>query len=176
MCCHISGAIPPLAELQAQLWVYNLICCPKHHSRFSEDFKPPTGRHLGTVKPYNLDYQIRCRTKNHNFAQTRRAVDQEAYAYQLAVDAGSAPTWIHVLKDYGTEVFYTWAMGPNFSTKFRLVGPWSSPTVAAEAAKLLRKDGELGAVVRDTGGGVCKLTWSKVCKGFCGEKGMLTAL
>ncbi|PSR78152.1 dimethylaniline monooxygenase [Coniella lustricola] len=155
------GAIPPLAELQAQLWVYDLIRSPGHHSKFSKGFVVPA-RHPDAVKPYNLDYAIHCRADTHNFAQTRRAVDQEAYAYQLAVDAGSAPTWLHVLKNFGPEVFYTWAMGPNFNTKFRLMGPWTNSKVAAEAASLMRKDGELGSVVRETGGGVFFFTYTIV--------------
>lgn len=69
---------------------------------------------------------------------------------------GAAPTAQHVWRVYGAGVFFTWAMGPNFPTKFRLVGPWSSAEVAAAAAAVMERDGELGRVVRRTGGGVCE--------------------
>lgn len=84
-----------------------------------------------------------------------RIVDHESYAYQLAVDMGAAPTATHVWRTYGAAVFATWAMGPNFNTKFRLVGPWSGRGAAGAAAAIMSKDGELGRVVRQTGGGVC---------------------
>lgn len=87
-------------------------------------------------------------------------MDQESYVYQLAVDTGSAPTWTYVLKNFGREVFFTWAMGPNFTPKFRLVGPWSNKETREEAAKLMRRDGELGMVVRQTGGGVFFFTYT----------------
>lgn len=50
----------------------------------------------------------------------------------------------------------TWAMGPNFTPNFRLMGPWSNHVVAREAVGLMSRDGELGRVVRRSGGGVCK--------------------
>lgn len=99
---------------------------------------------------------MHCRDAEHDFAKTKRAVDMESYAYQLALDMGAAPTWWYVWRKYGTQVFFTWAMGPNFTPKFRLVGPWSNAEAAGQAASLMRKDGELGKVVRRTGGGVCE--------------------
>lgn len=149
------GAIPPLAELQAQRWIYDLVCSPKFRPCFNKIFEAPR-RSADTVDPYELDYKLHCREKTHDFARTKRGVDQEAYAYQLAVDMGAAPTWHHVWRKHGTEVFLTWAMGPNFPTKFRLVGPWSNAAEAAEAARLMKHDGELGKVVRRTGGTICK--------------------
>lgn len=50
-------------------------------------------------------------------------VDHESYAYQLALDMNAAPSFTEVLK-LGGKVAFTWAMGSNFNTKFRLVGPW----------------------------------------------------
>lgn len=93
-------------------------------------------------------------------ASTKCAIDQESYVYQLALDMGSAPTWTYVLRKYGREVFFTWAMGPNFPTKFRLVGPWSNEESRDYAARLMSRDGELGKVVRRTGGGVFFFTYT----------------
>lgn len=94
----------------------------------------------------------------HDFARTKRAVDMDSYAYQLALDMGAASTWLHVWCMFGREVLFTWAMGPNFATKFRLIGPWADSEVAEYAASLMRKDGELGKLVRRTGGGICEFT------------------
>ncbi len=64
---------------------------------------------------------------------------------------GAAPTATHVLRAHGWKIFFTWAMGPNFNTKFRLIGPWADPKMAAGIMK-----GELFDVVRRTGGWVCE--------------------
>lgn len=109
-----------------------------------------------------MDYKLKSRDKDHDFAATKRAVDQESYVYQLALDMGSAPTWTHVLGDLGREVFFTWAMGPNFPSKFRLVGPWANEETAREAAALMGRDGELGRLVRRTGGGVFFVTYTVI--------------
>lgn len=150
-----SGAIPPLAELQAQHWIHELVCSPKYQAFFSTRFKSPK-RAPVAIDTYELDYALHCRDPDHDFANTKRAVDMESYAYQLALDIGAAPTWLHVWRKFGSEVLFTWAMGPNFATKFRLIGPWSDNASAEEAAILMRKDGELGKIVRRTGGAVCE--------------------
>ncbi|KAI7786222.1 hypothetical protein LA080_004607 [Diaporthe eres] len=155
------GAIPPVAELQAQHWVYHLIASPKFRPHFSSSFKPPRRSH-NAVEGYEIDYKLKSRDKDHDFAATKRGVDQESYVYQLALDMGSAPTWTHVLRDLGKEVFFTWAMGPNFPSKFRLVGPWATEETAREAAGLMREDGELGRLVKRTGGGVFFFTYTVI--------------
>ena len=81
---------------------------------------------------------------------TRRAVDHESYAYQLALDIGSAPTITYVMSK-GWKLFFTWAFGSNFNTKFRLVGPWKWE----EGAESIMRN-ELYNVVKQTGGFVCK--------------------
>lgn len=162
---HIkTGAIPPLAELQAQRWIHALALSPKYQPYFSSTFSAPPSpprRSPAAVAPYELKCRLSFRgppedRAAHDFAATKCGVDHESYAYQLAVDMGSAPTAWHVWRAYGAGVFFTWAMGPNFPTKFRLLGPWSSPKTAAAAAAVMEWDGELGKVVRRTGGGVCE--------------------
>ncbi|KAF4456103.1 tRNA (adenine-N(1)-)-methyltransferase non-catalytic subunit [Fusarium austroafricanum] len=109
------GAIPPLAELQAQLWVLHLL-------QHQYPNKVPHIQDPNALKPYDLDYQLHSRG-NYNFFETKRAVDHKSYAYQLALDIGAAPQASCVTKK-GWKVHFTWAMGPNFNTKFRMIGPW----------------------------------------------------
>ncbi|KAM0417049.1 hypothetical protein ACHAPT_012955 [Fusarium lateritium] len=84
------GAIPPLAELQAQFWVLRLLqdWFPKEVHRQIES---------NALVPYDLDYQLHPRG-SYSFFETKRAVDHESYAYQLALDMGSAPTATYMLK------------------------------------------------------------------------------
>ncbi|KAM0351529.1 hypothetical protein ACHAPU_002534 [Fusarium lateritium] len=84
------GAIPPLAELQAQLWVFRLL----QHEYPDE---VPATRDTNALEPYELDYQLHPRG-SYSFFETKRAVDHESYAYQLALDMGSAPRVFHVMK------------------------------------------------------------------------------
>lgn len=50
-------------------------------------------------------------------------VDHESYAYQLALDTGSAPSFSEVAA-MGWKMSLVWALSANVNTKFRLVGPW----------------------------------------------------
>lgn len=72
-------------------------------------------------------------------------VDHENYAYQLAIDMESAPSALYMLTR-GPKMFITWALGANFNTKFRLIGPW-----AFEGAEDIMK-GELWQTVTRRGG------------------------
>ncbi|KAI1407624.1 FAD/NAD(P)-binding domain-containing protein [Hypoxylon sp. FL1857] len=117
------GAIPPLTEFQAQLWVLNLLA-PKRV--VGAPLLPEDETH----------YRLVC--KKHS--RIRYGVDHESYAYQLALDMGSAPSLGDTLRlgffggeftsdaDHRIGYWYklplTWALGANFNTKFRLCGPW----------------------------------------------------
>lgn len=102
-----------------------------------------------SIPAYELDYSLHARN-GRNFAQLKGGVDHEAYAYQLALDIGAAPKLGYVLS-WGPSFFRTWAMGPNFNTKFRLVGPWKDEKVALCIMKT-----ELKKVVRRWPGLFCK--------------------
>lgn len=59
-------------------------------------------------------------------------VDHESYAYQLALDMGSAPGLIDIWKiarqrkfSFSCPLLTIWAFGAHFNTKFRLIGPWA---------------------------------------------------
>ncbi|KAI0160025.1 FAD/NAD(P)-binding domain-containing protein [Hypoxylon sp. FL1284] len=117
------GAIPPLAEFQAQLWVLNLLAPERV---VGAPLLPQDEPH------YRLVYR--------KHARVRYGVDHESYAYQLALDMGSAPSFSEVLRlgfSQGRDpsmggstgcwwkLPLTWALGANFNTKFRLLGPWT---------------------------------------------------
>ncbi|OCT52237.1 Dimethylaniline monooxygenase [Cladophialophora carrionii] len=105
------GAIPPLAEFQAQLWILRIL-----------NLLPESNlRHLSPS--YDPDAEEWYKLKPRAGARVRHGVDHESYAYQLALDMGAAPSIVDVLK-CGRKVFIAWAFGANFNTKFRLVGPW----------------------------------------------------
>ncbi|KAI3336822.1 FAD/NAD(P)-binding domain-containing protein [Xylariaceae sp. AK1471] len=110
------GAIPPLAEMQAQLWVLNLLAPERMVSR---DLLRKDEAFYRLAPPEN--------------ARLRYGVDHESYAYQLALDMGSAPSFSEVLSislssreqaDGWWKLLLVWALGANFNAKFRLSGPW----------------------------------------------------
>ncbi|KAL7624906.1 hypothetical protein AAE478_004120 [Parahypoxylon ruwenzoriense] len=115
------GAIPPLAEMQAQLWVLNLLAPERVAGR---PLLPGDEPHYRLVSKEN--------------ARIRHGVDHESYTYQLALDMGSALAFGEVLwlgfrtpneggrgnNGYRWKLPLTWALGANFNTKFRLRGPW----------------------------------------------------
>jgi dimethylaniline monooxygenase (N-oxide forming) len=140
--------MPPLAELQAGLWVAKFIA-HKYPALAAASIaaKTPAG---SSIRAYELDYGLSPRN-GYDLFHRKHGVDQESYAFQLALDNGAAPTAWHVLRAHGWRVFFTWAMGPNFVPKFRLVGPWAQPGTMGNIV-----GGELYSVVKRSGGGVCK--------------------
>ncbi|GJN84599.1 hypothetical protein PLIIFM63780_008160 [Purpureocillium lilacinum] len=140
------GAMPPLAELQAQFWVLRLL-----QNHFPAQV--PRTQSPDSVPAYEVSYKLNPRA-GYDFFNSKRGVDHEAYAYQLAVDMGAAPTVSYVMSK-GWKLFFTWAMGSNFNPKFRLVGPWKWE---AGAEKIMR--GELYDVVKRSGGGVYLTTYT----------------
>ncbi|KAJ0369105.1 hypothetical protein COL26b_010544 [Colletotrichum chrysophilum] len=141
------GAIPPLAELQAQLWVFNLL---RH--KYQQQIPSPS-EYADSVAHYEIDYALKARG-GHDFFKTKHGVEQESYAYQLALDMGAAPTFTFMRRQ-GFKAFLTWAMGSNFNSKFRLVGPWKWEKGALDIMR-----GELFDVVKQTGGGVFFTTYT----------------
>lgn len=97
------GAIPPLAEMQSQLWVLSLL-------RMS-------------TSPLMLEPESHYKLLSPPDARVKIGVDYESYAYQLALDVGSAPSFLEVLS-LGPKLLASWALSSNVTPKFRLVGPW----------------------------------------------------
>ena len=107
------GAIPPLAELQAQLWVAKLLC-PQSVAQqlLSED---------------EHHYRLRAPAG----ARITYGVDHESYAYQLALDMNSAPGLYDIIELLSwrkpvrfLKLLILWIFGAHINTKFRLKGPW----------------------------------------------------
>ncbi|KAK3988398.1 hypothetical protein QBC44DRAFT_398070 [Cladorrhinum sp. PSN332] len=117
------GAIPPLSEQQAQLWVLALLAPHKLRVPCLRALKPQDEDHYKLKTPQN--------------SRINYGVDHESYAYQLALDVGSALSFWEAIKA-GWECrkgegesqggWYklplVWALGANFGAKFRLKGPW----------------------------------------------------
>jgi len=95
------GAIPPLAELQAQLWVMNLL------------------KRLPTPLKFEDHYRLRPSPSS----RIQYGVDHESYAYQLALDMGTAPSFSEIIA-MGWKMTLCWALSAQVNTKFRLIGPW----------------------------------------------------
>ncbi|KAI1644669.1 FAD/NAD(P)-binding domain-containing protein [Daldinia loculata] len=110
------GAIPPLAELQAQLWLLNLMVPERTANLRDAD-----------------DHHFRLRSSQNS--RINYGVDHETYAYQLALDIGSAPTFWDAVRAgwsasrYQSNLWYRipiiWAAGAQLNPKFRLKGPYS---------------------------------------------------
>lgn len=157
------GAIPPLAEMQTLVWTHRLL-----RSWYPSLVPPvPSKSTRDVIAPYKLSYRLRPRAMR-DMAYLKYGVDHESYAYQLALEAGAAPTIWWVLRNGWFKLAYVWAFGPNFNPKHRLVGPWKwagMPKSAAaarpnKAGMIVNPEevmkGELWNVVKRSGGFVCK--------------------
>ncbi|KAK3681099.1 hypothetical protein B0T22DRAFT_434837 [Podospora appendiculata] len=101
------GAIPPIAEMQAQLWLLHLLA-PSRLPRPLESKDEPHYRLL-PVPGRRVDY----------------GVDHESYVYQLALDMDAAAGVREVCGLGGWRLPLAWALGANVNAKFRLRGPWA---------------------------------------------------
>ena len=122
------GAIPPLAELQAQLWVTNLFNRLPRPIQINENYllKPDVDRRLDYIVDHETYAQVLKTTRSQRVLMLMGRI----CSYRLACDMGAAPSILQTLA-FGPIVFLTWALGPNFNTKFRLVGPWKWDGAAA---------------------------------------------
>lgn len=104
------GAIPPLAEMQAQLWVLR-IAAPHRIPRV-------------LVLSDQSHYQIEPPPGSRPYCYY--GVDHESYVYQLALDMDSALGFTEVLRlgHRNWRIPLVWALSSNINTKFRLRGPW----------------------------------------------------
>jgi dimethylaniline monooxygenase (N-oxide forming) len=106
------GAIPPLSELQAMLFTMNLL------GLITEPLLPDDEWHYRIIAPPS--------------ARINYGVEHDSYAYQLAKDMKIAPSFADIARiglAQGRKAWwkipFLWAAGPNFVTKFRLVGAWA---------------------------------------------------
>lgn len=104
------GAIPPLAEMQAQLWTLNLLA----PERIPRPLHPRDEPHYRLWNPLRIHY----------------GVDHESYVYQLASDMGSAQGFLNVLgrgltfANGNWRLPLVWAFSSNLNLRFRVRGPW----------------------------------------------------
>ena len=102
------GAIPPLSEMQAQLWILQ-IAAPQR------------------VPPLDSADEHHYRLHSPKTARIQYGVDHESYVYQLALDMDSALGFIEALRlgwRWGWRLPIVWALSANLTTKFRVRGPW----------------------------------------------------
>lgn len=107
------GAIPPLAEMQAQLWVTHLLA-PK------------------LVKFLHPRDEPHFRLHHPNGSRILYGIDHESYVYQLALDMDAALGFWEVIgrgfRGNGAwKLPIVWALGSNLNARFRVRGPWKWP-------------------------------------------------
>ena len=119
------GAIPPIAEMQAQLWTLVL----------REQIPAP----LSTPHYYLL-------VKEN--ARIKYGVDYSSYVSTLARDMGTAPPLGQLLWTYGLKVTLIYCFGAAFPTFYRLLGPYRHPDakriVETEIYDTIRRRGLVG--------------------------------
>lgn len=122
------GAIPPIAEMQAQLWTLilrNKIPAP-----------------LSTPHYYLL-------VKEN--ARIKYGVDYSSYVATLARDMGTAPPLGQLLWTYGLKVTLIYCFGAAFPTFYRLLGPYHHPDakciVETEIYDTIRRRGVVGNIM-----------------------------
>ncbi|KAK3494253.1 FAD/NAD(P)-binding domain-containing protein [Neurospora hispaniola] len=131
------GAIPPLAEMQAQLWIVQLV---------APHWIP---------RPLDSKDEEHYRLRHPAESRVKYGVDHESYVYQLGLDMDSAMGVMEVLrrglwergvgalwkgegdgtwkktkkkkkkkKKNGWKLPLVWGLGANYNVKFRMKGPW----------------------------------------------------
>jgi dimethylaniline monooxygenase (N-oxide forming) len=109
------GAIPTLSEMQAQLWLMNLVAPDK------------------IPRPLEAKDEGHYRLQPPPGARIKYGVDHETYAYQLALDMDSAPLFTEIVttgwkashrNGLWWKLPVIWAAGAQFNAKFRLRGPY----------------------------------------------------
>ncbi|OIW30704.1 FAD/NAD(P)-binding domain-containing protein [Coniochaeta ligniaria NRRL 30616] len=110
------GAIPTLSEMQVQLWIMKLVA----PDQIPRPLEPKDEGHYRLRPPPG--------------ARINYGVDHETYAYQLALDIGSAPSFTEVVaagwkaSRGGNGLWWrlpvVWAAGAQFNAKFRMRGPY----------------------------------------------------
>ena len=122
------GAIPPIAEMQAQLWTLIL----------RNRIPPP----LSTPHYYLL-------VKEN--ARIKYGVDYSSYVSTLARDMGTAPPLGQLLWTYGLKVTLIYCFGAAFPTFYRLLGPYRHPDakriVETEIYDTIRRRGVVGNLI-----------------------------
>lgn len=119
------GAIPPIAEMQAQLWTLIL------RNRIPAPLSTP---HYYLLVKEN--------------ARIKYGVDYSSYVSTLARDMGTAPPLGQLFWTYGLKVTLIYCFGAAFPTFYRLLGPYRHPDakriVETEIYDTIRRRGVVG--------------------------------
>ncbi|KAM7220349.1 hypothetical protein V8F06_004315 [Rhypophila decipiens] len=171
------GAIPPISEMQAQLWIVNLVAPDYLPRRILPGSSVPWGGLIKASQGQLKDDESHYRLAHPSGSRIKYGVDHESYVYQLALDMGSAMGVVDVLwrgvverwllarindnqalevKDSksmkggggGWKLPIVWALGANYNAKFRLTGPWQWEGGGAEE----QLEGEMWDVI-------CRRRW-----------------
>jgi dimethylaniline monooxygenase (N-oxide forming) len=122
------GAIPPISELQSQLW--NMV--------IRGALQPPSG-----PVHYNL-------IVHDPQARVLHGVDHSSYSAQLATDMGASPYPWQVWWEHGLLVTFVYCFGAAFPTLFRLLGPYQhkdAPRIAkTELLETINRRGLAGNI------------------------------
>ncbi|KAJ7491288.1 hypothetical protein FB451DRAFT_1222690 [Mycena latifolia] len=102
------GAIPPISEMQTFFWISLL---------------------KGQVKKPLLPPHYHLLVKDT--ARIKYGVDHSAYMSTLAKDVGAAPGLWELWREHGMHVLVCYSFGAAFTTFYRLMGPYRSPTAPA---------------------------------------------
>ncbi|KAJ6488542.1 hypothetical protein C8R47DRAFT_1274772 [Mycena vitilis] len=122
------GAIPPIAEMQSFFWI----------SLLKGQVKMP-------LSPPHYHLLVK------DTARIKYGVDHSAYMSTLAKDIGADPGLWELWMEHGTKVTVCYCFGAAYTTFYRLVGPYRSPsaphTVKTELWETITRRGLLGNLV-----------------------------
>jgi dimethylaniline monooxygenase (N-oxide forming) len=140
------GAIPPIAEMQAMLWILTMV-------QHLDPSVPIPGLVRKGLPDLRVTEQWHYMLRREPGNRVGYGVDHDSYVYQLACDMDCAPSFLELLGiswrrgwETGWNIIPTWAFVSQVITKFRLRGPWKWDG----AADVLH--GELWTLVERNGG------------------------
>ncbi|KAJ7090309.1 hypothetical protein B0H15DRAFT_838066 [Mycena belliarum] len=108
------GAIPPISEMQMFFWI----------SLLKGQIKTP-------LPPPHYHLLVK------DTARIKYGVDHSAYMSTLAKDVGAAPGLWELWREHGMHVVVCYSFGAAFTTFYRLLGPYRSPSAPATVKKEL---------------------------------------
>ncbi|WVF67693.1 hypothetical protein IAT40_002452 [Kwoniella sp. CBS 6097] len=129
------GAIPPIAEMQTQL--FHLLSSASPRSKAQRKIPIPT-----SLETYHLLHSPTGRIQY--------GVDHSTYMSTLAKDIGSAPSLSELWWEYGWFTLFVYCFGAAFPTFYRLTGPFRSDKaqgiVETELWETIQRRGLLGNI------------------------------
>ncbi len=139
------GAIPPVAEMQAMLWVLHMV----------QQLEPSAhipGLHGDSLPELGVGEQWHYMLTKGPDDRIQYGIDHDSYIYQMARDMDCAPTISELLAiswqrgwKKGWNILPAWAFVSQINTKFRMRGPWrwdgAADVVHGELWQLVERNG-----------------------------------